>query len=260
MSKQFWKLLIEQDTLQMWGGSKAIPNFWRGGNKKCSGQVAEQDKALQSCNRLLCQLPLKSSRVWFTTCFTRADSTGEEKGGVTRWHLPSGALRRPIHTHEAVGAAGAEKRAPAKRGKAGSPLRGRSRASCHSPTAWPPLLPGHWFGEYSLGSTPGVWPGLRYATTAQIKSSVKTGLAEHSAEQWMLFPISQLEHLSLGAVHYITCPGHFLGRGVMEQVFPCWALSYSPGTLLPHLSLLLDERQTRSVQSFPAFLCQNRTI
>lgn len=122
------------------------------------------------------------------------------------------------HAHEAVGAAGAEKRPPAKRGKAGSPLRGRSRASCHSPTVWPPLLPGHWFGEYSLGSTPGVWPGLRYATTAQIKSSVKTGLAEHSAEQWMLFPISQLEHLSLD-LHYITYPRQFLGTGVMEQVF-----------------------------------------
>ena len=109
----------------------------------------------------------------------------------------------------------------------GSPLRGRSRASCQSPTAWAPLLLGCWLGEYSLGSTPGTWPGLRYATTAQLKSSVKTGLAERSAEQWMLFPISQLEHLTLGAVYYITCPGHFLGTGVMEQVFPV-ALSCSP--------------------------------
>lgn len=34
----------------------------------------------------------------------------------------------------------------------------------------------------------------------------------------IFFPISQLEHLSLGALHSITSPGHFLGRRVMEEV------------------------------------------
>lgn len=36
----------------------------------------------------------------------------------------------------------------------------------------------------------------------------------------MLFPIGQLEHLSLGDIHYITSPGCFLGTGMMKQVLP----------------------------------------
>jgi len=189
------------------------------------GWAAGQDKALQSCNVPPCRFLPKSGRVWVTLHWTRADSTGEEKGGgLSPADIQLQALCTCLCT------SGSREASAGLRGARRVPLRGDTAE--HRVAARPrraPLLPGCWFGEHSLGPTPGAWPGLRYPTTAWIKSWGKMGSTEHTAEQWMLLPSSQLEHLSLGAVHYIPCPAQVLGTEVMEQVFPRpWAALQTP--------------------------------